>query len=61
MWPDWWLIPVSILSALAVIWLVLAVAFWLAKPSELTLQELMRLLPDLLRMLKRLAADPQMP
>lgn len=60
-WSDWWLVPVSIVSAIAVIWLLLAVAFWWVKPDELSLQELMRLLPDLLRMLKRLAVDPKMP
>ena len=60
-WSDWWMIPVSILSALAVIWLILAVTLWLGKPDELSLQEFMRLLPHLLRMLKRLAVDPQMP
>ena len=59
-WSDWWMIPLSILSALAVIWLILAVTLWLGKPDELSLQEFMRL-PDLLRMLKRLAVDPQMP
>lgn len=55
------MIPVSIVSAIAVIWLILAVAFWAMKPDELTVQEVMRLLPDLLRMLKRLAVDPDMP
>ncbi len=55
------MIPVSILCALAVIWLILAVSLWLARPEELSLQELIRLLPDVLRLLKRLAADPKMP
>ena len=55
------MIPVSILFALAVIWLILAVTLWLAKPDKLSVQEFIRLLPDLLRMLKRLAVDPQMP
>ncbi len=60
-WSDWWMIPVSIASAVVVIWLILAVTFWLTKPDELTVQEFIRLLPDLLRMLKRLAVDPDMP
>jgi uncharacterized membrane protein YkvA (DUF1232 family) len=55
------MIPVSILSAFAVIWLILAVTLRLAKPDEATMQDFMRLLPDLLRLLKRLAVDPQMP
>ena len=60
-WSDWWLVPMSILCALAVIWLMLGVTVWLAKPDDLHLQEVVRLLPDLLRLLKRLATDPDMP
>ena len=42
-------------------WLALALTLWLAKPDEASLGEAMRLLPDVLRLLKRLAADPVMP
>ena len=55
------MIPVSLLCALAVIWLVLAVTLWVLKPDKARLQDLVRLLPDLLRLLKRLAVDPEMP
>nr|WP_082939587.1 YkvA family protein [Mycobacterium sp. 852014-50255_SCH5639931] len=60
MWPDWWVIAVGILVALAVIWLILAVTFWLMRP-EAKMQDLVRLLPDVLRLLKRLAADTELP
>ena len=60
MWPDWWTILIGIVSALAVIWLILAGTFWLVRPKA-NLQDLIRLLPDVLRLLKRLAADPQLP
>jgi uncharacterized membrane protein YkvA (DUF1232 family) len=60
MWPDWWMIPIGILSAFVVIWLILAVTFWLLRP-KVKLQDLIRLLPDVLRLLKRLAADPELP
>ena len=59
MWPDWWMILIGIVSALAVIWLILAVTFWLVKPKA-NMQDLIRLLPDVLRLLKRLAADPEL-
>ena len=59
-WPDWWMIPIGIVSALAVIWLILAVTFWLVRPKA-NMQDLIRLLPDVLRLLKRLAADPELP
>ncbi|MGD1237048.1 YkvA family protein [Mycobacterium seoulense] len=57
---DWWTIPIGVLSAFAVIWLILAVAFGLMRPKA-TMQDLVRLLPDVLRLLKRLAADPELP
>ncbi len=60
MWPDWWTILIGMVSALAVIWLILAGTFWLVRPKA-NLQDLIRLLPDVLRLLKRLAADPQLP
>lgn len=60
MWPDWWTILIGIVSALAVIWLILAGTFWLVRPKA-NLQDLIRLLPDVLRLLKRLAADPELP
>lgn len=55
------MIPVSLLCALAVIWLILAITLWVLKPDKARLQDLVRLLPDLLRLLKRLAVDPEMP
>lgn len=59
-WPDWWMILIGIASAFAVIWVLLAVAFWLLRPKA-KLQDLVRLLPDVLRLLKRLAADSELP
>ena len=58
---HWWTIPVGIAAALATIWLALAVTLWIAKPDEIGLQDMLRLLPDVLRLLKRLATDPQLP
>jgi hypothetical protein len=43
------------------LWLALVVVLWLAKPDDIGLREAARLLPDLLRLLKRLAGDPTMP
>lgn len=60
MWSGWWMIPLGIVSAFAVIWLVLAVTLWLMRPKA-SMQDLVRLLPDVLRLLKRLAGDPELP
>jgi uncharacterized membrane protein YkvA (DUF1232 family) len=56
-----WLILLGLAAGVLVMWAALVVALWLARPSELTLREVLRLLPDVLRLLKRLVADPTLP
>ncbi|PZR53820.1 hypothetical protein DNL40_06810 [Xylanimonas oleitrophica] len=59
---PWWvqtLIGVGI--ALLTTWLALLVTLAVARPRGPLLQEALRLLPDLLRLLRRLAADPTLP
>jgi len=56
-----WSILVGALSGIMLAWLILAAAIWLAKPDDLTLGDVIRLLPDLLRLLKRVATDPAVP
>jgi uncharacterized membrane protein YkvA (DUF1232 family) len=58
---HWWSIPLGIVGGLVVSWLVLVAALWFAKPDDVGLRDAARLLPDLLRLLKRLAADPSAP
>lgn len=58
---HWWTIPVSIAATLAIVWLALAIALWLLKPDQIGIADLLRLLPDVLRLLKRLATDPALP
>ncbi len=43
------------------LWLILIVALWLGRPDDLRIKDALRLLPDLLRMLRRLATDPALP
>jgi uncharacterized membrane protein YkvA (DUF1232 family) len=59
--PWWWHVLISLAIALAVIWLALVVALLVAKPGTAQLREAVRLLPDLVRLLRRLAADPTLP
>jgi uncharacterized membrane protein YkvA (DUF1232 family) len=60
-WQDWWTIPLGIVGGLLLVWAVLVVVLWLAKPGDYDLKDALRLLPDLLRLIKRLAADPATP
>ena len=61
MWNDWWTIPAGIVGGLALVWAVLVAALYLTRPGEYDLEEALRLLPDLIRLVKRLATDPDTP
>ncbi|MCW2142290.1 Uncharacterized membrane protein YkvA, DUF1232 family [Actinoplanes cyaneus] len=52
---------VSIGVALLAAWAALVLALLLVKPDKVRLREALRLLPDLIRLLRRLAADGTLP
>jgi hypothetical protein len=54
-------LPLGIGIALAVAWMALLVALLLARPKAEVPKQALRLLPDLLRLLRRLAADGTLP
>lgn len=56
-----WDIVIAVVVGLVVAWLLLVGALWIAKPGELQLKDALRLLPDLLGLLRRLAADRTLP
>lgn len=58
MWEDWWTIPLGVVGGLVLIWVALVAAIWLTKPGEYDVKQTLRLLPDVVRLIKRLAADP---
>jgi uncharacterized membrane protein YkvA (DUF1232 family) len=57
----WWQTLISVAAALLLAWIVLLIALLIAKPDKAQLKEALRLLPDLLRLLRRLAADRTLP
>ncbi|BCY10024.1 YkvA family protein [Actinoplanes sp. L3-i22] len=57
----WWQTLISVGVALLVVWLAALVALLVAKPGKAQLTEALRLLPDLLRLLTRLAGDRTLP
>jgi uncharacterized membrane protein YkvA (DUF1232 family) len=60
--PEWWQILVAMLGALIALWLLILAALWRGNPSdEDTLRESLRLIPDVLRLVKRLAGDSGLP
>ncbi|ATL29338.1 YkvA family protein [Streptomyces formicae] len=56
-----WEILIAIGACLLAVWLVLLVGLLLVRPKGALLGEAVRLLPDLLRLLSRLAVDKSLP
>ena len=59
--PDWAWSLIGVVGALLLLWLLLIAVLWATRPDELRLRELLRLLPDVLRLIRRLAADGTLP
>ncbi|GII57574.1 hypothetical protein Pth03_59630 [Planotetraspora thailandica] len=57
----WWDIVLGIAVALIVSWLLLIGALIIVRPEAGLLKEALRILPDLLRLLRRLAGDKTLP
>jgi uncharacterized membrane protein YkvA (DUF1232 family) len=56
-----WDLLIGIAVALLVTWLVLIATLAIVRPRGGLLREALRLLPDVLRLVRRLAADPDLP
>jgi uncharacterized membrane protein YkvA (DUF1232 family) len=50
-----------VVGGLLVLWLLLLALLWRARPDELTARGALRLLPDVLRLVRRLAGDRSLP
>ncbi len=59
--PGWAWSLVGVLGGLLLCWLVLMAVLWATRPDDLRLRELLRLLPDVLRLVHRLAGDGTLP
>ena len=61
---TWWSILLSVVAGLVLIYLVLLGLLWRSRslyPGTVSMRDALRLLPDLIRLLRRLAADPNVP
>lgn len=61
MWSQWWSIPLGAAAGLLLSWFAVAAVLWRTKPDEYAVRDAVRLLPDVIRMVKRLAVDPETP
>ncbi len=59
--PDWAWAVLGVVGGVLLLWLALIAALWFTRPDELRLRDLVRLLPDVIRLLRRLAADATLP
>ena len=56
-----WSVVVGIVAGFVLLWLVLVAVLWLNRPPETTARELLRVLPDTVRLVSRLARDSSLP
>jgi uncharacterized membrane protein YkvA (DUF1232 family) len=60
----WWQVALGVLGPLVLIWLGLVIAMYVGgrnEPDSAKLMDALRLLPDVIRLVRRLAADPALP
>ena len=61
---PWWQLALSVLAGLVLVWLVLVVGLLLAArraPDRVTFTDVLRLVPDVVRLVRRLASDSTIP
>jgi uncharacterized membrane protein YkvA (DUF1232 family) len=57
----WWDLLIGVAASLVIAWIALVIALAIARPRGGLLQEAVRILPDTLRLIHRLAADRTLP
>ena len=60
----WWQLVVGVVGGVVLLWLVLIMFLWHANrssPARISAREALRLLPDVVRLLRRVAADRSLP
>jgi uncharacterized membrane protein YkvA (DUF1232 family) len=58
---SWWSVVASVAGGVLLLWIALIAALWLVRPDDLRIRDTLRLLPDLVRLLHRLARDRTLP
>jgi uncharacterized membrane protein YkvA (DUF1232 family) len=56
-----WSTLVGVAVGLSIVWVALLIALTAARPKDMSVTDALRLLPDTVILLRRLAADPQLP
>jgi uncharacterized membrane protein YkvA (DUF1232 family) len=56
-----WSALIAVAIGLIIVWMALLIALAVIRPKDLSVTDALRLLPDTVVLLRRLAADPQLP
>lgn len=56
-----WSALIAVAVGLIIVWIALLIALAVIRPKDLSVTDALRLLPDTVVLLRRLAADPQLP
>ena len=62
--PDWLIVVLSVIAGVVLLWLVLVLVLWWQQRragSEVDWKGMLRLVPDVIRLIRRLAADRSVP
>jgi uncharacterized membrane protein YkvA (DUF1232 family) len=62
--PDWLIIVLSVVGGILLLWIAFVVMLWIQQRragSTVDWREALRLVPDVVRLVKRLSADPSVP
>jgi uncharacterized membrane protein YkvA (DUF1232 family) len=60
-WSEWWSVPVALACGLLLLWLLIVAVLYCVRPDSASVAQALRLLPDLIRLFKRLLADRTLP
>jgi uncharacterized membrane protein YkvA (DUF1232 family) len=58
---TWWDAAAGLAGGLVLMWVLLLAVLWRAAPEQVSLREAVRLVPEVMGLLRRLAADPTLP
>lgn len=56
-----WSTLIAVAVGLGIVWVALLIALAAARPKDISVTDALRVLPDIVVLLRRLAADPQLP
>jgi uncharacterized membrane protein YkvA (DUF1232 family) len=57
----WWQVGISVVAGLVICWIALAITLWRLSPGKTAIGDALRIVPDVIRLTRGLAADRSLP